>query len=133
LKYKVLLNKRINILYHKKITMTQSNELQKQPLHTATLTKRMLQGAAIGLVLISMFLLAAGEGDPSWHRLWMIRPLIMVPVAGAMGGVFYYFMDHLRYGGDWKRKAAANLISLVGYIIALWLGTVLGLDGTMWN
>ncbi|MBD0289392.1 MAG: potassium transporter KefB [Flavisolibacter sp.] len=105
---------------------------EQQPLHTASLGKRALQGAGIALVLIVIFLLKAGEHDPDWHKLWMIRPLVVVPVAGAMGGVFYYFMDHLRYQGGW-RKLLANILSLVVYIIGLWLGTVLGLDGTMWN
>lgn len=113
--------------------MTQRNELQTRPLHPTTAAKRMLQGATIGLILITIFLLGAGEPDPAWPKLWMVRPLVIVPVAGAMGGLFYYFMDHLRYGGNWKRKALVNVISLVAYIIALWLGTVLGLDGTMWN
>ena len=92
----------------------------------------MLLGAGIALILITVFLLSAGDSDPSWPKLWMIRPLIIVPLAGALGGVFYYFMDHLRYRGGW-RKALAIILSLVVYIIGLWLGTILGLDGTMWD
>lgn len=112
--------------------MTQQNNATTQPVHRASLAKRMLQGAAIGLILISLFLLSAGEPNPSWPKFWMIKPLIIVPIAGAMGGVFYYFMDHLRYQGGWKTVLAV-LLSLIGYIIALWLGTVLGLNGTYWN
>jgi hypothetical protein len=112
--------------------MTLSNNVTTQPIHPASLGKRMLQGAAIALILIIVFLLQAGEPNPDWPKLWMIRPLIIVPLAGAMGGVFYYFMDHLRYQGGW-RKILANILSLVVYIIGLWLGTVLGLDGTMWD
>jgi hypothetical protein len=112
--------------------MTQRNESQTQPIHTASLGKRMLQGAGIALILITIFLFGAGEPDPGWPRLWMLRPLVIVPLAGAMGGVFYYYMDHLRYQGGWK-KALAIILSLMVYIIGLWLGTVLGLDGTMWN
>ena len=112
--------------------MTQKNNVTTQPVHPASLSKRMLQGAGIALVLITIFLLGVDESDPSWPRLWMMRPLIVVPLAGAMGGVFYYFMDHLRQEGGWK-KLVANLLSLIGYIIVLWLGTVLGLDGTLWD
>jgi hypothetical protein len=104
----------------------------KRPLHTAPIVKRALQGAGIAFVLISLFLLAAGEGNPEWPRFWFIRPLLVVPFAGAVGGGFYFFMDHLRYQGGW-RKVIANIASVIVYIFGLWMGTVLGLDGTMWN
>ena len=112
--------------------MTQRNELQAQPIHRASMSKRMLQGALIALILIAVFLLSAGEPNPAWPKLWMLRPLIIVPLAGAGGGVFYYFMDQLRHQGGWKMMTA-NIVSLLAYLIGLWLGTVLGLDGTMWN
>lgn len=112
--------------------MTDKSNPASQPLHSASLTKRMIQGAGIALVLITIFLLGAGEPNPAWPKLWMLRPLIIVPIAGAMGGVFYYFMDHLRYQGGWK-KALAIILSLIGYLFALWIGTVLGLDGTHWD
>ena len=112
--------------------MTQKTKLQNQPIHSASLTKRMFQGAVIALILISIFLYGAGEPDPSWPELWIIKPLVIVPIAGGMGGAFYYFMDHLRYKGGWK-KALAFVLSIIGYIVAVWLGTVLGLDGTLWN
>jgi hypothetical protein len=41
-------------------------------------------------------------------------------------------MDHFRARGGWI-KIVANIVSLLGFIIALWMGTVLGLDGTLWN
>ena len=112
--------------------MTHGNDLTTPQIHPASLGKRMLQGAGVALILISLFLLSADQADPSWPRLWMLRPLIIVPLAGATGGVFYYFMDLLRYQGG-SKKILANILSLVVYIIGLWLGTVLGLDGTMWN
>lgn len=110
--------------------MTQSNTTQ--PIHPASLGKRMLLGAGIALTVITVFLLGVDEPKPEWGKLWMIRPLIIVPLAGAMGGAFYYFMNHLRYLGGWK-KALVILLSLIGYLIVLWLGIVLGLDGTLWN
>jgi hypothetical protein len=62
----------------------------------------------------------------------MIRPLIIVPLAGATGGLFYHLMDNLHLQGGWK-KVLALILSLIGYIFVLWIGTVLGLDGTWWN
>lgn len=114
------------------MTMTQKQELHDRPVHPASAGKRMLQGAAIGLFLISLFLLGAGEPNPEWPRFWMIKPLLMVPAAGALGGLFYYNMDDLRSQGGW-RTAFAIVLTLIVYIIVLWLGTVLGLNGTMWD
>lgn len=111
--------------------MYEQNEL-RQPLHKASYNKRALQGAAIAFVLISIFLLGTGEPDPAWGKTWYLRPLVFVSLAGATGGVFYYFMDRLRYQGGWN-KLLANILSLLVYIIGLWVGTVLGLDGSLWD
>jgi hypothetical protein len=91
-----------------------------------------LLGAGIALALIIFFLANAGEGKPEWPRFWMIRPLVVVPLAGAAGGAFFYFMGSVRNRGGW-RKVLAYTISLIVYLFLLWMGTVLGLDGTHWN
>jgi hypothetical protein len=92
----------------------------------------MLQGAGIALVLITIFLAGVDDPNPDWPKFWMVKPLLVVPIAGAMGGVFYYFMDFMRNQGLWI-KILANVISLFAYLVAIWLGSVLGLDGTLWN
>ena len=112
--------------------MAQRKESPNHPVHPASVSKRMLQGAAIGLILIAFFLAGAGEPDPDWPKFWIIKPLLLVPAAGALGGVFYYNMDHLRYQGGW-RTVFAYILSLLVFLLVLWLGTVLGLNGTMWD
>ena len=99
--------------------------------HRASLGKRMLQGAAIGLILITIFI-APVEGKAEWGRFWMIRPLLVVPVAGALGGLFYYFMDEFRSQRP-GLKLFVNILSLLVYIIGLWMGSVAGLAGTLWD
>jgi hypothetical protein len=111
--------------------MTQSNNSTSQP-HQVSLVKRMLVGAGIGLLLISLFLLSAGESNPEWGKLWMIRPLIIVPLAGATGGLCNYFIVHF-HSQVGVNKTIAMILSVIVFITGLWLGIVLGLDGTMWN
>ena len=111
--------------------MTQINT-STSSIHQGSLVKRMLVGAGIGLLLISLFLLSAGEPNPEWGKLWMIRPLIIVPLAGAMGGLCNYFMVHFNSQVG-LNKTIAVILSVIVFIIGLWLGIVLGLDGTMWN
>lgn len=112
--------------------MTQRNHLTLKPAHRTPLAKRMLIGGSIGLALITAFLIMAGDGNPEWGKFWRIRPLVVVPIAGAMGAIAHFVLDPLRDLSFWG-KLVANALSLVIYIIALWLGTVLGLDGTMWD
>ena len=109
-----------------------TNNLTIQPIHPASLAKRMLLGAGIALILITIFLLGVRETNPAWGKLWMIKPLVIVPLAGATGGLFYYFIDNVFNQGGWK-KALTIILSLLIYIIGLWLGFVLGLNGTLWN
>jgi hypothetical protein len=69
---------------------------------------------------------------PEWGKLWQIRPLIITPLAGAMGGLFFYFMNYMSSRGS-INKVLAVILSFVVFTIGLWLGVVLGLDGTMWD
>jgi hypothetical protein len=98
----------------------------------SSLTKRMAVGAGIGLVLITLFLFTAGTPDPSWPRFWRIQPLIIVPLAGAMGGLCNYFLVH-HYNLIRLNKTFAIILSVLIFVIGLWMGIVLGLDGTYWD
>lgn len=109
--------------------MTQQN--QNQSLTLASLVKPMLVGAGIALLVISFFVFGVDQPHPEWGKYWMIRPLIVTPLAGAMGGAFYALMDYQSSRGF--NRTGAILLSIVVYFIGLWLGTVLGLAGTMWN
>lgn len=65
---------------------------------------------------------------PHWPRYWWLRPLLVVPVAGAIGGAVFHFLLSSALP-RWMVYPLALLI----YLIGLWLGTVVGLDGTLWN
>ncbi|WPP49157.1 potassium transporter KefB [Catalinimonas niigatensis] len=112
--------------------MTQQKNFTTRSIHPVLLGKRILIGAGVAFSLISIFLLGVGEPNPAWGKLWMVKPLIVVPLAGAIGGVFYHFIDHIIQQDGW-RKILVIVFSLIGYLVIVWLGTVLGLDGTLWN
>ncbi|WP_017730518.1 hypothetical protein [Nafulsella turpanensis] len=111
--------------------MTQKNELQNQPAQQVSLVKPILVGAGIALAVILFFVTGVDEAAPEWGKYWMIRPLIITPLAGAAGGAFYAFMDYQSSRGF--NRGLAIFLSVVVYCVGLWLGVVLGLDGTMWN
>jgi len=109
-----------------------TNNLTAQKIDTGVLIKRMLICAGIGLTLIAIFLSGVNHPNPSWGSLWMLKPLIMVPIAGAAGGAWYYLLSYMFDQGA-KSRIVVNIIGLISIIIALWLGTILGLNGTLWN
>jgi len=105
---------------------------QQRPLFTAVLARRAQLGATIAFVLMSLFLLNVRYPDPSWPQFWYLRPLIMISLGGAAGGVFYHLMANWSYEGGWK-KAVAIVVSLIVYLFGLWISSVLGMAGTLWN
>ena len=111
--------------------MTQTDNVKTQSNRPVSLTKSMLIGAAIGFIVISFFVFGVDRPHPEWGKLWMIKPLIITPFAGAVGGAFYYFMDYQRSRGF--NKIVAVILSLIVFVVGLWLGIVLGLNGTMWD
>lgn len=93
----------------------------------------MLFGAAIALLPALFFVIAGSENPaPSWPKYWMIRPLIIIPFAGAMGGLFYFLTAGFRKQGGTK-KIIAIIACLLVYLVGLWMGIILGLDGTLWD
>lgn len=111
--------------------MNQSTQINHN-LYPGSLLKRMLLGAGIGLALISFFLLNVKNPDPSWPEFWMLRPLIVVPAAVAGAGLCFHFLDKYRYENGWN-KTLITILGILGHIIALWMGMVVGLDGTLWD
>lgn len=85
-------------------------------------------------MLISLFVFGVDQPDPAWGKYWMIRPLIITPLAGAMGGLCNYFiMNFHNTTGLNKIVAMIISVSVIVFVIGLWLGIVLGLDGTLWD
>jgi len=111
--------------------MAQQNESQNHPISSVSVLKPILVGAGIALLVISFFVFGVDNPPTEWGKYWMIRPLIVTPLAGAMGGAFYALMDYQSSRGF--NRTLAILLSIVVYFVGLWLGTVLGLAGTMWD
>ncbi|MCY2687338.1 hypothetical protein [Salinimicrobium sp. TH3] len=99
---------------------------------TAALSRRILIGAAFAFVLITLFVMGVDNPDPEWPKYWKIRPIVVTSIAGGIGGAFADFMHLMRREGGIYRGLGI-VLSLVGYVVILWLGSVFGLAGTLWN
>ncbi|RFS14358.1 potassium transporter KefB [Emticicia sp. C21] len=108
--------------------MTAKNNLTMQHL----VIKRALIGAAIGLVVISCFILSVNNPKPEWGQYWMIRPFIVTPLVVALAGICTSFLASLGNNGGIKRIIAYTLTILI-YFFSLWFGIVAGLGGTLWD
>jgi hypothetical protein len=95
------------------------------------LVNRMIIGGGIGVLVIS-FLLIPSEPNPEWGTFWMVRPLIVTPVAGATGGLCNYLIMKF-YPLVGLNKTIARILSILVPFIGLYIGVVLGLDGTLWD
>ncbi len=108
------------------------NQVTSPQIISSALAKRMLIGAIIGLAIISIFIFNVPDPRPEWGALWRVRPLIITPLAGAICGACYHVINALLYQTS-QRKILAVVLGVLVYIVGLWLGTVLGLDGTLWD
>jgi hypothetical protein len=111
--------------------MTHANESTTQP-SQPSLATRMIIGGFIGVLVASYFFFSADSPDPAWGKFWMIRPYIVMTFAGAMGALCNHFILQYRWVIGMK-KNAAMLLSAVVAIAGMFMGIVLGLDGTLWN
>ena len=93
---------------------------------------RMLVGAVIGLGVISLLVFSVPDPDPAWGSGWRIRPLVITPLAAAFGGLAFILRDLVRPQTG-AMRLTVFVLSTLCFLVALWLGTVLGLDGTLWN
>lgn len=99
---------------------------------TQPIAMKAFTGAAAAALVIIFLLSTVDNPNPAWGKYWMIRPLVFVPLAGAGGGLMFHFVRNF---GPVKRRlrVLSLLLGVLVYIFALWMGIVIGLDGTLWN
>ena len=112
--------------------MTSTDQFISKRFQFEDFIKPILLGAGIALCLICLFLFSDPKPSPAWGPFYMIRPLIIVPFAGAAGGAFFAFMQTFEKRNIWLKITAA-FISLIVYVFCIWIGSVIGLAGTYWN
>jgi hypothetical protein len=108
--------------------MTWQKELY-QNLRSKMLIKRTLQGAGIAFLLMIIFLFVVSIVGDLDLEAWLLLPISSVTVAGAFGGAFYFFVDQLVSQSGWK-KVLANVVSVLVYIVGLYISLILALSIT---
>lgn len=107
--------------------MTGHNQLQPDFFHPANLAKHTFRGAALAFGLVSLWIVSILIAGATSIGASFLVPLGMATIGGSCGGVFYSFMDYLRYQAGWK-KTMANVVSVMVYVVGVYLSLVLGLS-----
>lgn len=111
--------------------MASKNIYSTQPIDYGSLGKRMVIGGIIAFIVI-VALITPITPKPEWGDFWKVRPLLITPLAGITGGACNYFITKWFAKNGWN-KAFAYSLSFMVFLIGLWMGIILGLDGTLWN
>lgn len=97
-----------------------------------SLFRHLISGWAIGLLITTLLIFSADEFKPEWDEWWMLKPLIITPLAAAAGMLGFYLRNYLSPTSG-LGKITVFAISVLLFLAALWIGIVLGFDGTLWN
>ncbi|WP_026956772.1 hypothetical protein [Algoriphagus vanfongensis] len=91
--------------------------------------KSLLLPALLGAIIPSALLIFLIIANRDSYELWMALPLVIIPIGGAFGGIFFYMM-----GFHWfprgNQKLIALIFSCIIYFICLWLFSVLAFSIT---
>ncbi len=101
-------------------------------LNRKRLLLKMLLGAATGLIIISLFVFTVDHPNPAWGKYWMVQPLVVTPLTAAFASLVFYLPEFLQFNSTWK-NTLVRLTSILLFIIMLYMGIILGLNGTLWN
>lgn len=89
-------------------------------------------GALIGLVVISILLATNRHSSPTWGKWWQLKPIFVVSLTGAFAGSLIYHIHPKKPFSKWKLFLFL-ILSIVGFLVSIWFGIIVGLDGTLWN
>ncbi|MEN9977414.1 MAG: hypothetical protein RLZZ569_39 [Bacteroidota bacterium] len=89
-------------------------------------------GALIGFIFIGLLLLSNKYSSPTWGKWWQLKPLLVVPLTCAIAGSLIYVIHPKKPFSKWRIFVFLTL-ALLGFLFSLWIGIIIGLDGTLWN
>ncbi len=88
------------------------------------LKKRVIRGGTIALILIIIILIAT-SWDTRSSKFWMIVPLVLVTLAGGIGGYAFHHFDEMQQRQRIS-ETLAFILSVLIYIILLMIAYITG-------
>jgi hypothetical protein len=93
------------------------------------LQKNILQSSLIGAGLPLIYILFIIYFKEDLFEKWMLTPLILIPLGGALGGIFFFLMG-FHWFPNGRKKLLALIFSTIIYFVCLWLSAVLAFNFT---
>lgn len=112
--------------------MTNQLFLNIKQVRPATIAKTMALGLILGLVIISLFVFGVNNPKQEWGTNWRMQPLILTPIVVAFGSLAF-FANRIFMPQTKTAKVLLSVASIIAFIISIWLGIIIGLNGTLWN
>ncbi|WP_297337140.1 hypothetical protein [Algoriphagus sp.] len=91
--------------------------------------KKLLLPALLGASLPLAWLLFVIITKEDLFESWMYYPLIIIPLGGAVGGIFFFLMG-FKWFPKGNQKLIAVIFSTLIYFVAIWLSAVLAFNFT---
>lgn len=82
-------------------------------------------GASAPFSLLLFIILTKEETFESW----MLVPLILIPLGGAIGGILFFLMG-FRWFPKGSKKLIAIIFSTIFYFVVIWLSAVIAFNFT---
>jgi hypothetical protein len=96
---------------------------------TPELQKNFLHASILGAVFPLSYILLIIFFKEDLFEKWMLMPLMLIPLGGAIGAIFFYLMG-FHWFPNGRKKLLAILFSTMIYFICLWLSAVLAFNFT---
>ncbi|MFC3415464.1 hypothetical protein [Algoriphagus hitonicola] len=88
-----------------------------------------LLGASLPLAWLLFIILTKGD----LFETWMYYPLIIIPLGGSAGGIFFFLMG-FKWFPKGNQKLVAVIFSTILYFVAIWISAVMAFAVTgHWN
>jgi hypothetical protein len=97
-----------------------------------SLLLRMFLGWCIGLIIILIFIFDVNEPHPDWGDQWFVKPVLLTPAVTGFG-ILSFYLIRIVHPTTNVGRALTYLLSSLLFLVSIWLGIVIGLNGTLWN
>ncbi len=92
----------------------------------------LLLGAGINLIINVLFITDLDTTNSAWSPFWMVKPLTLGPLITGLGAMLaFYVVKFLINQNISKYISYFSFVAI--FIISIWLGIVLGFNGTLWD
>lgn len=91
-----------------------------------SLTSSIIRGliVAVGFLIVALALLDSPQIE---NRSWLLLPSVLVPLAGGLGGMLFYYTRKVRQPES-AISLFATIMSIIGYLLLIFVALTVSFD-----